>query len=104
MSEVVAQISRHLETALAGALTSIIGKRFSVSADRTEETTELEDPVIWEQSFSFSGEPALWLLAGRDLWREVGRLTLAAAGIDKPSDEDCRSTWHEILGQTMGAF
>jgi len=46
----------------------------------------------------------LWLVAGKDLWTAAGQFTLAAVGIDSLTDEDCRSTWHEIASQTMGAL
>ena len=80
------------------------GKDFSVTADSNAGAVELAEPMIWQQAFSFSPEPALWLEAGKDLWTAAGRLTLAAVGIDSLTDEDCRSTWQEIAGQTMGAF
>jgi len=97
-------IVRHLETGLAGALSSMTGKDFSVRADPTNDASPMEDKIVWAQSFSFSSEPALWLAAGKDFWSAVGQLTLAAVGIDSLTDEDCRSTWQEIVGQTMGAF
>lgn len=97
-------ISRHLEVALTNALTSMTGKEFTVSANPAGELPELDQPIIWQQSFSFSGEPALWLAVGRDLWSAAGQFTLAAVGIDTLTDDECRSTWQEIAGQTMGAL
>jgi flagellar motor switch protein FliN len=98
-------IARHLETALASALTSMTGKEFTVTADyKSDAEKELAEPIVWQQTFSFSAEPALWLVAGKDLWSAAGRLTLGAVGVDSVSDNDCRSTWHEIAGQSMGAF
>ena len=41
------------------------------------------------------------LIAGKDLWETVGQMILGGAGIDSATDEDCRSTWIEIAGQTM---
>ena len=98
------QVVRHLEAALGLALSSMTGKDFSVTAEPGAEFTTAEGPIIWEQSFSVADEPALWLVAGHDLWTSAGRLTLQAAGIDEVSDEDSRSTWQEILNQTMGGF
>jgi flagellar motor switch protein FliN/FliY len=97
-------IARHLETSLASALSSMTGKDFSVVAKSTGDSTVLAEAMVWRQSFSFSAEPALWLVAGRDLWTAAGELTLAGVGIDSLTDEDCRSTWQEIAGQTMGAL
>ncbi len=98
-------IARHLETALASALTSMTGKEFTVTADyKSDAEKELAEPIVWQQTFSFSGEPALWLVAGKDLWSAAGRLTLGAVGVDSVSDNDCRSTWHEIAGQEHGSL
>jgi flagellar motor switch protein FliN/FliY len=98
------RIAGHLGTALALALSSMTGKNFSVAAESGQEPGELEAPVVWQQSFSFDPEPSLWLVAGKDLWSAAGQLTLAAVGIDSLTDDDCRSTWQEILGQTIGGF
>jgi flagellar motor switch protein FliN/FliY len=97
-------IARHLGTALASALSSMTGKEFSVLEDPKAEALELAEPIVWQQTFSFSEEPALWLMAGKDLWSATGRLTLGGVGVDSVSDEDCRSTWLEIAAQTVGAF
>jgi flagellar motor switch protein FliN/FliY len=97
-------VTHHLESALASALSTMTGKEFTVSTNASRAPGELRDAMIWQQTFSFSPEPALWIVAGRDLWTAAGQLTLAAVGIDSLTDEDCRSTWQEIAGQTMGAL
>jgi flagellar motor switch protein FliN/FliY len=102
--ETPARIIAHLQTALANALSSMTGKTFTVTEQGGSETDELEQPIVWQQAFSSSAEPALWLAAGKDLWSAAGQLTLGAVGIDSVTDEDCRSTWQEILGQTMGGL
>jgi flagellar motor switch protein FliN/FliY len=38
------------------------------------------------------------------LWEALGGATLAAAGVDSPSTEDCRSAWQEIVSQAMAAL
>ena len=102
--EAQATIVRHMEAALSSALTSMTGKEFSVAADSKTQVPEMEQPIVWGQAFSIAPEPAMWLAAGKDFWSTVGQLTLAAVGIDSLTDEDCRSTWQEIVGQTMGAI
>ena len=102
--DAAAAITRHLEAALASALSSMTGKEFAIQANPSADPGDLPGAMIWQQSFSFAGEPALWLMAGKDLWTAAGQLTLAAVGIDSLTDDDCRSTWQEIAGQTMGAL
>jgi flagellar motor switch protein FliN/FliY len=100
-----ARITAHLETALARALSSMTGKEFSVTYDNKQLFDDPDEPVVWQQSFSFDPDaPALWLVVGKDLWTAAGQMTLAAVGIDSVTDEDCRSTWAEIAGQTLGGF
>ena len=94
----------HLESSLSRALNSMTGKEFTVMCERKPESVAMEDTFIWQQTLSCHPEPVMWMVAGKDLWTLAGRLTLEAVGIDSASDEDCRSTWQEIVGQTMGAF
>lgn len=94
----------HIETSLPRALNSLTGSEFVVAAREKGESRPLEEPVVWQQSFSIVEGPALWMAAGKDLWESIGRLTLEAAGIDTVTDEDCRSTWQEIVGQTVAGI
>src|SRR5947199_6871528 len=99
------RIAAHFESALASALSSMTGKEFSVTCDRNAIPDELDEPIAWQQAFSFDPvSPALWMTVGKDLWTAAGQMTLAAVGIDSVTDEDCRSTWAEIAGQTLGTF
>ena len=61
-------------------------------------------PSSGNNRFPRSRGPSLWIVAGRDLWEFLGRITLEAAGIDSITDEDCRSTWQEIVNQTMAGI
>ena len=103
-AEISRKIADHLRAALAVDLSSMTGKEFTVEADPGRHPVELEEPIVWQQSFSFGPDPALWIVAGKELWSAAGQLTLEALGIDTLTDEDCRSTWQEILSQTIGGF
>jgi flagellar motor switch protein FliN/FliY len=95
------RIIRHVETALRQAIGSMTGKDFSVALDESATgAAPLENAITWQQSFSILEGPSFWLAAGQDLWESLGRITLEAAGIEEVTDEDCRSTWQEILNQT----
>jgi flagellar motor switch protein FliN/FliY len=102
-SETDLNIARHLEAALATALSSMTGKDFLVQSD-SRSAADDAGSIVWGQAFSFDPEPVFWLAAGKDFWTTVGQLTLAAVGIDSVTDDDCRSTWQEIVGQAMGAL
>jgi flagellar motor switch protein FliN/FliY len=84
------------------AIGSLTGKEFTVAwQERATDPPLLENAIIWQQAFSVVEGPSFWIAAGRDLWESLGKITLEAAGIEDVTDEDCRSTWQEILQQTI---
>lgn len=97
------KILGHLISALSESLSSMTGQTFTVTPGAVGEGIT-EEPIVWQQVFSVASEPGVWLAAGRELWQAAGTMVLAAVGIDSASDEDCRSTWFEIAGQTMGGL
>jgi flagellar motor switch protein FliN/FliY len=103
--ETAGRLVLYLEAALGQAIGSMTGNNVSVALSdaRAEDLAPLESAIIRQQSFSILEGPSFWIAAGKDLWEAMGRLTMQAAGVDEVTDEDCRSTWQEILGQTAGA-
>lgn len=96
------KLIQYLETGLSQAIGSMTGRNLSVALDTdSTELTGLESSIIWQQSFSILEGPSFWIAAGKDLWEALGKITLEAAGIEEVTDEDCRSTWQEILNQTV---
>ncbi len=98
------KIPQYLETAFNQAARSLTGKTCSVTVQDRGAEPALDEPIIWQQSFSSVAGPSLWIVAGRDLWEFLGRVTLEAAGIDSITDEDCRSTWQEVVNQTVAGI
>lgn len=95
------RIAGYAGAALAAALNGLTAAGFEVAlSDRSD--AEIDEPLVWRQAFSVAPGAVLWLIAGKNLWEAVGQMILGGAGIDSPTDEDCRSTWLEIAGQTMG--
>ncbi len=93
------RVIQRVAAAFEQALASLTGGEFTVAALADEEAKSLTEPIIWQQSFSLIDGPALWIAAGRDLWEPVARLTLTSAGVESIGEEDCRSTWQELLSQ-----
>jgi flagellar motor switch protein FliN/FliY len=96
------RLIHHLETAFRQTVNSLTGKDFAVSLESGSSAPPMEEAIVWQQSFSAAEGPSLWIAAGKDLWESLGRLTLVAAGLDEATEEDCRSTWEEIINQTVG--
>jgi flagellar motor switch protein FliN/FliY len=99
------KLVEQLETALGLALASMTGADYKVVVEeRSSELAPLDEPIIWQQSFSIIERPSLWIAAGKSLWEAIGKATLEAAGIDSVTEEDCRSTWQEIINQTTAGI
>ncbi len=90
--------------ALVNALNGLTGAGFQVTMLDGAESEKMELPLIWKQPFSLAEGAILWLTAGKDLWESAGEMILGGAGVEAVTEEDCRSTWNEIAGQTMGGM
>jgi flagellar motor switch protein FliN/FliY len=98
------RIAGYAGDALAAALNGLTAAGFEVALSDRNDTEQPDEPLVWRQAFSLAPGAVLWLIAGKDLWEAVGQMILGGAGIDSATDEDCRSTWLEIAGQTMGGI
>jgi flagellar motor switch protein FliN/FliY len=98
-----ARIIEHVSSALGESLSSMTGQTFTVSPGG-QLGTETEGTIVWQQVFSSSSDPGIWLAVGKALWSAAGAMVLSAVGIEAAAEEDCRSTWLEIAGQTMGGL
>jgi len=63
-----------------------------------------EDPLCWEQPFSIGPGASVWVAAPRATWEHAGTITLKAAGLETVETAEARSTWIEILGQSLSAM
>ncbi|MBI4893007.1 MAG: flagellar motor switch protein FliN [Acidobacteria bacterium] len=55
----------------------------------------------WMQPLNPAPEAALWLVVSEALWREAGQQVLTAAGIEDADEADIRSTFLEVLQQSL---
>ena len=58
----------------------------------------------WRQPFSCSPDGPLWVGAPEQNWSAVGKVVLASAGVTSPPEAEIRSTWLEIIKQSMSAL
>lgn len=98
------RIAGYAGDALAAALNGLTAAGFEVALSDRNETEMPDEPLVWRQAFSIGSGAVLWLIAGKNLWEAVGQMILGGAGIESATDEDCRSTWLEIAGQTMSGL
>src|SRR5215831_15291374 len=64
--------------------------------------TPAEEMLWWKQPFDAAPGAALWAGAPADTWNSIGRLVLAAAGVDTPSPDELKDTYLEVLRQSFG--
>jgi flagellar motor switch protein FliN/FliY len=98
------RIAGYAGEALAMALNGLTAAGFEVTLSDRNETAMPDEPLVWRQAFSIGPDAVFWLIAGKNLWEAVGQMILGGAGIDTATDEDCRSTWLEVAGQTMSGL
>lgn len=59
------------------------------------------DLLWWEQSFTVLPEPVVWVGVPAEAWKTLGRRILEAAGIEQAEEAEARSTFQEVLGQSL---
>ena len=62
------------------------------------------DSLWWEQPFSIGPGVAVWVAAPPATWEHAGTITLKAAGLETVESAEARSTWIEILGQSLSVM
>ena len=76
-------------------------------AIRWEPGPELElqaESLCWEQPFSAGPGVTVWVTAPHATWENAGTMTLKAAGLENVEIAEARSTWIEILSQSLSAM
>jgi flagellar motor switch protein FliN/FliY len=78
--------------------------QMQMRVDPAEQSVPQEELLWWEQPFSCSPENPVWIGCAEDTWTEIGKIILAAAGVDPAPATEIRSTYLEIVGQSMGSL
>ena len=55
----------------------------------------------WEQPLSLGPDFIIWVGAAGSSWEEIGNRVLRSAGVDDATPEDIRSTYLEIVNQSL---
>jgi flagellar motor switch protein FliN/FliY len=63
-----------------------------------------QELLWWEQPLSLGPEGKIWVGAAASSWREVGSRVLRGAGVDDATPEDIRSTYLEIVNQSLSGL
>jgi len=63
-----------------------------------------QELLWWEQSFQVSPGVTAWVGAPSETWQHLGTMTLRAAGLETVEIAEAKSTWLEILSQSLLAM
>ncbi len=77
--------------------TDVRAKRLDSSVPSSSAVTDL----WWMQPLTAGQGVGLWLAVSEALWRETGQQVLAAAGLEEADEADIRSTFLEVLQQSL---
>jgi len=58
----------------------------------------------WKQSLDAAPRATVWIGTPEETWIALGRQILSAAGVESTSQEEVRSSYLEVLRQSMSAF
>jgi flagellar motor switch protein FliN/FliY len=72
--------------------------------EHVEESAVKGGLLWWEQPFSCTPDSPIWTGATEDTWSEIGKLVLAAAGVDSGPISEVQSTYMEVVRQSMGSL
>jgi flagellar motor switch protein FliN len=94
---------------LTRVLESMIGEAPSITFAPRELAAEELDPGTgdlfwWEQRFSLAPDALVWIGAGAQTWEQIGSRVLRSAGVEDGDQENIRSTYLEIVNQTLSGL
>jgi flagellar motor switch protein FliN/FliY len=88
------------------AVESMTGESVLVTFAPSQLTAAEIDPaqkelLWWEQPLSLGPDARIWVAAAGRSWEEIGNRVLRSAGVDDATPEDIRSTYLEIVNQSL---
>ncbi len=103
-----AENARLLLDQWAASLTQVLESMTDQKPEVAWQPGAAPDPepemLWWEQPFQHAPGMTVWVAAPRATWESVGTLTLKAAGLETVETAEAKSTWLEILGQSLSAM
>lgn len=100
------------ERAVVGGWTGALAEVFESMADRKPAVSwhaaaaPASDAALlwWEQPFHLRPPSSVWVAASQAAWEQAGAMTLRAAGLETVEAAEARSTWLEILSQSLAGM
>ncbi len=92
------QVTRAVESMTGEPVQSTFEPHQLAAAEIDPSQSEL---LWWEQPLSLGPDANIWVAAGGRTWEEIGNRVLRSAGVDDATPEDIRSTYLEIVNQSL---
>jgi flagellar motor switch protein FliN/FliY len=92
------QISRAVESMTGESVLITFAPRQLSPAEIDPSQQEL---LWWEQPLSLAPDANIWVAAAGASWQEIGNRVLRSAGVDDATPEDIRTTYLEIVNQSL---
>lgn len=90
---------------LSLAVASMMGDAPPVIAGSTMQDSPAGAEIAWwEQPYSISEQAIVWVGAPEAAWKSIGNEVLKSAGIDDADDANIKSTYAEILNQSLAGI
>jgi flagellar motor switch protein FliN len=86
--------------AMASVLESMVGQRPAIRWQAAGAESARAGFAWWAQKVSLQEQPSFWLGAAPETWAGIGRMTLAALGVDDAGESDIESTYRDLMAQT----
>jgi flagellar motor switch protein FliN/FliY len=103
--EWVRQVTRAMESMTGESVLITLAPHQLTAVDIDPSINPSIDPsqqlLWWEQPFSLGPDANIWVAASGRSWGEIGNRVLRSAGVDDATPEDIRSTYLEIVNQSL---
>ena len=111
MSETQQELNQQTQTlltewtaALAQVLESMADQKPDVKWESGITLASDPEALWWEQPFQIAPQAIVWVAAPQMTWEHAGTIALQAAGLETIALAEAKSTWLEILGQSLGSM
>jgi flagellar motor switch protein FliN/FliY len=90
----------HWSKSLVSVIESMTAHRSKIESRVSPSSSLAEGFSWWGQSLSVLEQPSFWIGASPESWADLGRLTLSALGVEKPTDTEIAATCRDLMTQT----
>lgn len=103
MSELANWLVQEWTNSFAQVIQSMTGELPQGNSTSAPITTDA-NVLWWQQEFNVAPGALAWIGAPAATWKDIGSRVLTGAGVEEGTDEDLRSTYSEVLTQSLSSL